>query len=111
MQTLAKRTRGPRQPRALDDEIAEAEANLAKLRVKKKEKERKDLERNEKAIVTLLISEGLNRVSIDQWQGAVAKLHELLDEKAEQKPKKEPRSKQPPATTSETGESVSTASQ
>jgi hypothetical protein len=78
MEATEKRTRGPRKIKALDDEIAAAEATLAKLRAAKKEKERREQEENTEAIVALLKKNGWNGIGVDRWLAVAREIDGLL---------------------------------
>ena len=67
-----------RPSRSLDEEIAAVAARLQALRDKKKEEERRERERNQKAILALIKDEGLDAVSAEAWKAAVPKLRKLL---------------------------------
>lgn len=67
-----------RPSRSLDEEIAATAAKLQALRDKKKEEERRERERNQKAILALIKDEGLDAVSAEAWKAAVPKLRKLL---------------------------------
>jgi hypothetical protein len=64
--------------KSLDEEIAAAQERLTKLMNQKREKERKDLERNQKAITTLLRTEKLDTVPVEKWTEALPGLRRLL---------------------------------
>lgn len=64
--------------KSLDEEIAAAQERLTKLMNQKREKERKDLERNQKAITTFLRTEKLDMVPVDRWTEALPALRRLL---------------------------------
>lgn len=80
--------KGGRPSRSLEDEIALAEERLNALRERKRQQERAERERNQKAIVALIRSEGLDDVSVEVWRAALPKLREALKAagKAEPKP-------------------------
>ncbi len=67
-----------RPSRTLDEEIAAAEERLRALKEKKREDERRALERNQKAIVYLLRTELLDEIPIGQWKAAVPTLRAVL---------------------------------
>ena len=67
-----------RPSRSLDEEISVAEAKLKALRDRRREEERKERERNLKAVLALIKDEGLDGVSVDLWKLAVPKLRGLL---------------------------------
>lgn len=77
---MSDMTQNPKQKKvkSLDEEIAAAQQKLNMLIGKKREEERKALERNQKAITTLLRTEKLDTVPIDQWTSALPALRKLL---------------------------------
>lgn len=74
------RTKGkPGRPsRTLDEEIAAAEERVRALKEKKREDERRALERNQKAIVYLLRTELLDEIPIANWKAAVPRIRSFL---------------------------------
>lgn len=78
MKTDAQKAKPKKAPKTLDDEIAAVQEKLARLQAQKRDKERKDLERNQKAITTFLRAEKFDTVPIDQWTAAVCGLRKLL---------------------------------
>ena len=68
-----------RPSRTLDEEIAAAESRVAQLKAKKREDERRKLEQNQKAIMALVKSAGLDAIEADVWEKALPKLKELLE--------------------------------
>lgn len=64
--------------KSLDEEIAAAQERLNKLQAQKREKERKDLEKNQKAIAAFLRAEKLDMVPVEQWTEALAALRRVL---------------------------------
>ena len=76
-----------RPSRTLKEEIAVTEQRLQQLKAKQREEERRELEKNQKAIMVLLKSEGLDEVSLEKWQTNLPKLVELLTSEARVKPK------------------------
>jgi hypothetical protein len=64
--------------KSLDDEIALLQEKLARLQAQKREKERKELERNQKAITTFLRNEKLDMVPVEKWTAALPGLRKLL---------------------------------
>lgn len=64
--------------RSLDEEIAAAQEKLARLQAQKRERERKDLERNQKAIYTMLRTEKLDAVPIEVWTKSLPALRKLF---------------------------------
>ncbi len=67
-----------RPSRTLDEEIAAAEERVRALKEKKREDERRALERNQKAIVYLLRTELLDEIPIANWKAAVPGIRSLL---------------------------------
>ena len=67
-----------RPARTLDEEIAAAEERLRQLRERKKDDERRERERNQKAILGLIRSEALDLVPVDAWKQALPKLRAAL---------------------------------
>lgn len=78
--TMSDTTQNQKQKKAksLDEEIAAAQQKLNMLVAKKREEERKALERNQKAIAALLRTEKLDAVPIEQWTSALTALRKLL---------------------------------
>lgn len=64
--------------RSLDEEIAAAQEKLARLQAQKRDRERKDLERNQKAIYTMLRTEKLDVVPIEVWNKSLPALRKLF---------------------------------
>ena len=79
--------KGGRPSRSLEDEIALAEERLNALRERKRQQERAERERNQKAIVALIRSEGLDDVSAEVWRAALPKLREALKSAGKAAPK------------------------
>ena len=79
MKTAPTPAKAGRPSRSLDEEIIVAEARLRALRDKKKEDERRDLERNQRAILALLKEEGLDRIAAHTWKHNAERLHKLLN--------------------------------
>lgn len=69
-----------RPSRTLEEEIAAAEQRLQQLKAKKREDERRKLEQNQKAVMALLKSAGLDAIEANIWEKALPKLKELLEE-------------------------------
>lgn len=67
-----------RPSRTLDEEIAAAAERLAALRNRKRDSERAERERNQKAIIALIKAEGLDEIHSDAWREAAPKLREVL---------------------------------
>jgi hypothetical protein len=78
MKTHTHRTEPKKATRTLDEEIAALQEKLVRLQAQKREKERKELERNQKAIAALLRSEKLDMVPSDRWIAALPMLRRLL---------------------------------
>lgn len=64
--------------KSLDDEIAATREKLRKLEEQKKDKERRELEKNRKAITTLLSTEKLDAVPIEVWTTSLPGLRKML---------------------------------
>lgn len=73
-----------RPSRTLAEEIEAAERRLQSLRERQREEQRRDLERNQKAILALIRTEGLDGVPADRWKAAVPKLRKLLEAEGHQ---------------------------
>lgn len=82
MKTNAQKPKAPKTARTLDDDIAALQERLARLQAQKREKERKELERNQKAIVAFLLAEKFNTVPIEEWTAAAPALRKLLKVRA-----------------------------
>ena len=67
-----------KKPKTLDQEIAAAQEKLNRLIAQKRDKERKDLERNQKAVYTLLRNERLDAAPVETWTAALPALRKLL---------------------------------
>lgn len=67
-----------RPSRSLDEEIAATEARLKTLRDKKREDERREREKNHKAILAIIKEEGLDDVSAAKWKKALPGIKKLL---------------------------------
>jgi TolA-binding protein len=78
MKTDTQKAKPKRAPKTLEDEIAALQEKLARLQAQKRDKERKDLERNQKAIATFLRTEKLDTVPIERWTAAAPALRKLL---------------------------------
>lgn len=68
-----------RPSRTLDEEIAAAESRVAQLKAKKREDERRKLEQNQKSIMALVKSAGLDAIEADVWEKVLPKLKEMLE--------------------------------
>lgn len=89
-----------RPSRSLDEEIAVVAAKLQALRDRKKEEERRERERNQKAILTLIKDESLDAVSVEAWKAALPKLRKLLVQGQQPEPQAQPKASQAPVDTS-----------
>ncbi len=78
MEADSKPVKPGRAARTLAEEIAAAEVKLRGLRERKKDEDRREYERNQRAIYALLRDEGLDRIGCTQWQQALPKLRQLL---------------------------------
>lgn len=68
----------PRKAKSLDDEINAAQERLNRLLAQKREKERKELERNQKAISAFLRAEKLDTVPVEKWSESLPALRRLF---------------------------------
>jgi len=68
-----------RKARTIEDEIAAQREKLKRLEEKKKELQRLDRERNQKAVLDLIRAERLDNVPAEKWRQAMPKLKVLLD--------------------------------
>lgn len=68
----------PQRAKSLDDDIAALRDKLVKLEAKKKERERQELERNQKAIAVVLRNAKLDAVPVEKWSAALLALRNLL---------------------------------
>lgn len=82
---MSDMTQNPKQKKAksLDEEIAATQQKLNMLVAKKRDEERKALERNQKAIAALLRTERLDAIPIEQWTAALTALRKLLKVEAQ----------------------------
>jgi len=78
MKTNAQNPKPKKPAKTLDDEIAALQEKLARLQVQKREKERKELERNQKAIAAFLHAEKLDTIPVEKWTAALPALRRLL---------------------------------
>lgn len=69
-----------RKPRSIEDEITKAAAKLKRLQDELREKVRKDRERNQKEVLELLRSEGLDEIPAEQWKVRLAAVKAALSE-------------------------------
>lgn len=68
-----------RTPEPLESKIAKLEEQAKLLRVKLRERQRKQREENAKAIAALLSTEELDVVSVDVWTAALPSIKAALD--------------------------------
>ncbi|KVL85321.1 hypothetical protein [Burkholderia stagnalis] len=80
-----------RKPRSLDDEIAKAAAKLKRLQDEQREQIRKDRERNHKAVLELLRSEGLDEIPAARWKEKIDAIKRALGVKPQEQEVSEPR--------------------
>ena len=78
MKTDAQNPKPKKAAKTLDDEIAALQEKLTRLQAQKREKERKELERNQKAIAAFLHAEKLDTIPIEKWTTALPALRKLL---------------------------------
>jgi len=64
--------------KSFDDEIAAQREKLRILIEKKNEHDRKEKERNQKAVIALIQSERLDAVPMEQWQAQIESIKRLL---------------------------------
>jgi hypothetical protein len=83
-----RNSKAGRPSRTLEQEIAAAGQRLLQLKSKKREEDKRELERNQKAILALLRSAGLDAIAADTWQAVLPKLTELLTGDKKGKPQK-----------------------
>ena len=67
-----------RKVKSLDDEIAAAAEKLRRLQDRQKEQQRKEREKNQKAVMDLIKMERLDIVQPDIWREAMPKIKALL---------------------------------
>ncbi|WP_156443859.1 hypothetical protein [Burkholderia savannae] len=67
-----------RQGRSLEDEITKARDKLRRLEEQHREQQRKDREKNAKAVLELLKSEKLDIIPAELWKNALPKIRALL---------------------------------
>jgi hypothetical protein len=70
-----------RPSRSLEEEIAATEQRLLQLRTKKRDEEKREIEKNQKAILAMVKSAGLDSIPAEKWQAVIPKLTELLSGK------------------------------
>ncbi|RQX95022.1 hypothetical protein DF112_23480 [Burkholderia stagnalis] len=80
-----------RKPRSLDDEIAKAAAKLKRLQDEQREQIRKDRERNQKAVLELLRSEGLDEIAAARWKEKIDAIKRALGVKPQEPEVSKPR--------------------
>lgn len=68
-----------RPTRTLEQEIAAAEQRVQQLKAKKREDERRKLEQNQKAIMALVKSAGLDCIEAETWVKALPSIKELFE--------------------------------
>lgn len=66
--TAAVTEKVSRKQRALEDEIAKAAAKLKKLQDEQREQQRRARERDQKALLELLRTEGLDGIPVERWK-------------------------------------------
>ncbi|WGS45764.1 hypothetical protein LFL97_23950 [Burkholderia sp. JSH-S8] len=86
-----------RKPRSLDDEIAKAAAKLKRLQDEQREQIRKDRERNQKAVLELLRSEGLDEIPAARWKEKIDALKRALGVEPQKQDVSKPRAQGEPA--------------
>ncbi|KVM89657.1 hypothetical protein [Burkholderia stagnalis] len=89
-----------RKPRSLDDEIAKAAAKLKRLQDEQREQIRKDRERNHKAVLELLRSEGLDEIPAARWKEKIDAIKRALGVKPQEQEVSKPRPQGEPASVS-----------
>ncbi|MFA8329292.1 hypothetical protein [Burkholderia ubonensis] len=67
-----------RKPRSLEEEIVKAAARLKRLQDEQREQIRKDRERNQKAVLELLRSEGLDEIPAGRWKEKIDAIKRAL---------------------------------
>jgi len=79
MSTDKQNTGKPGRPsRTIDEEIAATETRLRQLREKKRDDERKELERNQRAIMAVLREADLDHIPATAWKSAIPAIGKLL---------------------------------
>ena len=78
MKDATNDTKGGRKVRTLDEEIAAQREKLKKLEDKQREIQRKDREKNQKAVLELIKAEKLDTISADQWRAAMPAIKAAL---------------------------------
>lgn len=79
-----------RKARTLEEEIARAEAKLRKLQELHREQQRKERERNQKAVLEIIKGERLDLIPADKWRDALPKIRALLIAEEEARPTDRP---------------------
>ena len=74
-------TKSVRKPRSLEEEITVQRDKLKKLEERQRENQRKDRERNTKAVLELIRAEKLDLVSAENWKSALPTIKEALQVK------------------------------
>lgn len=74
-------TKSVRKPRSLEEEITVQREKLKKLEERQRENQRKDRERNTKAVLELIRAEKLDLVSAENWKSALPTIKEALQVK------------------------------
>lgn len=74
-------TKSVRKPRSLEEEITVQRDKLKKLEERQRENQRKDRERNTKAVLELIRVEKLDLVSAENWKSALPTIKEALQVK------------------------------
>lgn len=72
-------TKAGRPSRTTDEEIAAMEQRLAQLKAKKREDEKRKREQNQKAIMAVVKSAGLDAIDANVWEKALPKIKDLLE--------------------------------
>ncbi|TCW78664.1 hypothetical protein C5O80_30590 [Burkholderia sp. SRS-46] len=86
-----------RKSRSLDDEIAKATAKLKRLQDEQRGQIRKDRERNQKAVLELLRSEGLDEIPATRWKEKIDAIKRALGVKPQEPEVSKPRPQGEPA--------------
>ncbi|WP_459203497.1 hypothetical protein ACQVRV_00130 (plasmid) [Ralstonia pseudosolanacearum] len=77
--TERKSTAKPvRKVRSLDEEIARASEKLQALQDRKRQQDKREREKNQKAVLELIKAERLDAVSAEEWKAALPKIKALL---------------------------------
>lgn len=71
-------SKGGRKVRTLDEEIAAQKDKLKKLEDKQRDQQRKEREKNQRAVMELIKAEKLDTVSSDQWRTAMPAIKAAL---------------------------------